>query len=634
MNLFSILSLFAFIAYIYIGFCTLKLEMKPSIKRLYLLLCTALVIWSFSYAFVYVSAGDHGFWIKLSALGWCFFAALVLHLVLVITDNPVVGSKAVLFCMYIPACVFFYMSVFLFWPGAEPSKRVSDFFYIGDFIYNFTYYLLGIVLVHLWGRRSDSARERKQSRIIVLSSIIPFMLNLVTQSILPAAGITILPNIGQLYSLIMIIGVYYATVKYKLFTISSKLVIDEILAEMMDLIFILSPEGKITRVNNSTELMLGYSQQELLEKPLSYVLHEKNIADEILRPAGYADIRHYNELHCVKKNGELVPVNLSSSPVVDPLLKDVLGIILVGQDITVAKELEKEITQNREVEEQLRMSEERFSAAFNNHSAVMYLIDADTLRIHAANEAAQKFYGYTEKEFTGIKITDINMITDEEECAYIKQVLAKEQDTYFLKQRLASGEIRDVEVHASPIPNSKKEMIFSIVHDITERKKAEKYITYLAYHDSVTGLPNRKYFYERLQREIEDYERHRQQFAVLYADLDDFKLINDSYGHETGDYLLCEISNRLNGCIGEADIVSRIGGDEFTLLVHGVHNEEAARTLLDNIVAAVESPVIRDGREMSVRVSIGMSIYPHDGRDVATLIKKSDNKMYMMKRHK
>lgn len=253
------------------------------------------------------------------------------------------------------------------------------------------------------------------------------------------------------------------------------------------------------------------------------------------------------------------------------------------------------------------------------------------MRIFSANEAAQRFYGYTLEEFEGMKITSLNCKSDEDMKHTITQVLEHKLDLYCFKHRLANGEIRDVEIHAAPIPFINKQMIFSIVHDITERKKAEEYITYLAYHDSLTGLPNRKYFYERLAEEFEKAAQNHEMFAILYIDLDGFKKINDTYSHEVGDFLLCEIGTRMKGCIREGDTLARIGGDEFTLLVLDICNLNDAQMVAQRICECLQTPVIKDGKELKVSASIGISIFPDDGDNLDSLLYNADKKMYIMK---
>lgn len=165
MNLFSILSLFACAIYLSVGVHTFILDRKSEINKLFLFLCISMAVWSFAYSFVYIADTDHGIWIKISALGWCTFSAIILHLTLVFTENPVFNRPVQYALLYLPALVFLYMSVFLFRTDVKPPVIVSIFFYAGDFIYNFSYLLVSIVIIYKWGRKSHNTRRHKQADI-------------------------------------------------------------------------------------------------------------------------------------------------------------------------------------------------------------------------------------------------------------------------------------------------------------------------------------------------------------------------------------------------------------------------------------------------------------------------------------
>lgn len=334
MNLFSVMSLFAFVIYLYMGIYTYLLERNSKMNRLFLYFCLSMAVWSFGYAFVYPSNIDNGIWIKISAVGWCTFCAIVLHSTLVFTKSPISNNQLALVLIYIPGFIFLYMSIFLFWPDSLPSKTVQDFFYTGNFLYIFCCLLSSIILVWKWGKRSDKVREKKQAHIITVTCTIPFLMDLIIQTLLPGFGIILHPPIGQIYCLIMMFGIYYASIRYRLFGISSNLLIEEILTEAMDLIILVSPEGRIAKVNNRTEQLLGYRKKELINENVEIIFNETHIIDDIFGNYNLSKIYRYNELNCIKKDGGLIPVSISCSPIIDHRLKDLLAVVIVGQDIT------------------------------------------------------------------------------------------------------------------------------------------------------------------------------------------------------------------------------------------------------------------------------------------------------------
>ncbi len=179
-----------------------------------------------------------------------------------------------------------------------------------------------------------------------------------------------------------------------------------------------------------------------------------------------------------------------------------------------------------------------------------------------------------------------------------------------------------------------KEGIFftGIVRDITERKRAEATIKELAYHDSLTGLPNRMLFNDRLTLELAHAHRNRQKFAVMMLDLDHFKDINDTLGHSVGDQLLQAVGHRLIGLLRKNDTVARMGGDEFLLLLPEIARVEAATKIAHKILKAVREPFVLDGNTLQISTSIGIATYPKDGKDGDTLMTHADNAMYRAKK--
>ena len=167
--------------------------------------------------------------------------------------------------------------------------------------------------------------------------------------------------------------------------------------------------------------------------------------------------------------------------------------------------------------------------------------------------------------------------------------------------------------------------------DITERRQAETRLAYMANYDSVTGLPNRHLLRERLDRAIKHEARSHRHLAIMFLDLDNFKSINDTLGHDVGDRVLQVVANRLLACLRESDTVARIGGDEFTVLVEDMTTMESIAALAQQIIDSLSLPFPLDGREMFCTVSVGIAIYPDDSESLDGLMKSADSAMYRAK---
>lgn len=170
-----------------------------------------------------------------------------------------------------------------------------------------------------------------------------------------------------------------------------------------------------------------------------------------------------------------------------------------------------------------------------------------------------------------------------------------------------------------------------IIVDVTQRKQFEDKLEYQANHDGLTGLPSRNLMQDRLGQLIAASNRHPQPVAVLFLDLDQFKFVNDSLGHRSGDELLKEVASRLKTCIREGDTLARYGGDEFVLLLPGLESREEISLLASRILDSIEQPVEIQGHRLRTSVSIGACVFPSDGRDVEALLKNADAAMYRAK---
>jgi diguanylate cyclase (GGDEF)-like protein/PAS domain S-box-containing protein len=169
---------------------------------------------------------------------------------------------------------------------------------------------------------------------------------------------------------------------------------------------------------------------------------------------------------------------------------------------------------------------------------------------------------------------------------------------------------------------------YGVAKDVTERKKATELILYQAYHDLLTGLANRKLFRDRLEIAIAQARRYKHTLALMFLDLDRFKVVNDTLGHVIGDHLLIEVATRLQNCLREGDTLARQGGDEFTLLLPQIDGKDAAISAADKIIKACAEPFYIEDHELYVPMSIGVALYPENGENIDTLIKNADIAMY------
>jgi len=341
-SLFSALSLFSVFIYMYIGLYTFRQDTKSTIHRFFLLLCTSYAIWSFAYAFAYIANNKYVFslWNKISAIGWCSFSAISLYLVLLITENKVIKKRIVRILIFSPAVLFLYMSVFLFGEGINTPPLVTYIFYFGDFSYNFIFLLISIIVLFVWGLKSDSKRIKKQSNILVLTSIIPFCLNLLTQTIIPLLGVKNFPLMGQLYSVIMIIGTYIVITKYKFLRLPEKFLFEEVGTRMLDMVILLNEKHEIIRISNHTLNLLNFEEYELLNKNINYLFDENNNKTIDIGNIEKSE-QKYNDIEIIGKYGEKTPTNITFLPIYGEKIHDFLGSVVLMQDISTEYQLRR-----------------------------------------------------------------------------------------------------------------------------------------------------------------------------------------------------------------------------------------------------------------------------------------------------
>jgi len=185
----------------------------------------------------------------------------------------------------------------------------------------------------------------------------------------------------------------------------------------------------------------------------------------------------------------------------------------------------------------------------------------------------------------------------------------------------------------APIWNAHGELtnFIAIKEDITERKMLQEKLNHMAHHDELTGLPKRALFFDRIGQALAHAKRIDTGFALMFVDLDSFKDINDTYGHDCGDLLLQETARRLEGCIRDSDTVARMGGDEFAVMLLDVATPGQIHQVADKMLALIAAPFLLKGAECHVGVSIGISIFPQDGDAVDTLLNMADMAMYRVK---
>ncbi len=284
-----------------------------------------------------------------------------------------------------------------------------------------------------------------------------------------------------------------------------------------------------------------------------------------------------------------------------------------------------------------------FRQMFERHAAVMLLIDPEARIIVDANFAAAHFYGYPREVMRGMPVSRINAQPESEISSQRELAMRGEKSSFVFSHRLADDAIRIVEVQISTINYKGKKLFFSIVHDITERKRAEELIRELAFHDALTELPNRRLLNDRLLQTMAASKRSGSYAALMLLDLDSFKPFNDKYGHAFGDRVLVAFAKRLKSCMREIDTLARFGGDEFVVILGQLAEDRddslsLVKAIAEKIRARMAEPYVlevdegeRGPVEYACATSIGVVVF--HGCEIAAevILRRADEAMYSAK---
>ncbi len=268
-------------------------------------------------------------------------------------------------------------------------------------------------------------------------------------------------------------------------------------------------------------------------------------------------------------------------------------------------------------------------------------VDKD-MRISFINPAALKMLGFThQEEVIGKKFHEVFKVslagTDDftlDCCPFLKSSTQTSSFHYDeLRLLRKDGTSFPIDCRATPIfEGSKVTGGVLVFQDVTERQQAAELIRYMADHDSLTDLPNRNYFNERLPQAISLAKRQGRMICLLFIDLDRFKPINDKYGHSVGDLVLLQVAERLKKMLRVSDSVCRLGGDEFVILLESTKSVEGAKNVAQKTIELLNEPIEAEGHLCSIGASIGISIYPQDCHDAKTMLQNADIAMYEAKK--
>ncbi len=371
-------------------------------------------------------------------------------------------------------------------------------------------------------------------------------------------------------------------------------------------------------VNKNACNQIGYTKEELLNLRIEDVdigcsveEHVKSIMK--LKKSESAVFETKNR----RKDGTIIDVEISSR-------------IINYSGKSVIQSFVRNITERKRIEEKLQVA----AMVINGASEGIAVTDKKAI-VESVNPAFTCITGYEPEEVIGKSIRTLK--SDRHDRKFYKNmwdsIINDDGWEGEIWNRRKSGEafLEHITITAIKDSDGSTTKYACIFQDITDKRRSEDEIEYKAYHDALTGLPNRQLFMDRLTQAIARAKRSGSKFAILFLDLDGFKHINDNLGHDVGDLLLRGVSVRLVGCAREEDTVSRLGGDEFTIIVEDIQSTHEASEIARRTVESLAEPFMHDGDSLFVSTSVGIALFPDNGSTTEELLKSADLAMYSVK---
>ena len=393
-----------------------------------------------------------------------------------------------------------------------------------------------------------------------------------------------------------------------------------ILRDMQDTFYRTDAQGHLVRISPSVEKLLGYAVEELLGKSVILLCHDVRDCRRLLslmKEKG-GNIRDY-EIRLQHKNGAVSWVAINAHYYCDAHGRPI-GIEGTARDINSRKKIEAQMY--------------KLSSALQQSADAAMITDPQGI-IEYVNPAFEKMTGYRQDELIG-KRTNI-FRSGKQGAGFYRQLWqtilnGKVYREVFVNHR-KDGNAYYEEKTITPLKDERGVITHFVAtgKDVTSRVHKHKRLRFMAHHDVLTELPNRASFMVILKKSIARAHLHSRHVAVMFLDMDCFKDINDSLGHDAGDQLLKAYALRLQGAVREVDIVARLGGDEFAILLDDMADVNNISHIASKIVTAISPPVVVEGREILLTVSIGISIFPEDGGNAQELLKNADIAMYRAK---
>ena len=423
----------------------------------------------------------------------------------------------------------------------------------------------------------------------------------------------------------------------------SKLNVEEVLNYLPDPILVIDTLGNIQFHNDSFSTLLGYTPEEFNGKNIiNYLVDDSVFENCMLELQNHQSCLDQSTVFLAKNKKHITTtknvklINIEDEKFIFVNIRDISYIDQINYELNSSKrELEerskKLVTLLDDHKKQIMQKQLQLDEIVNIIDEIIWYIDERTMEVMYVSDAVEKIFGQSKEVFLKNPSLWMNLVLEEDKNSvmhFFSTLHPSESNTVDFRIQREDGEMRWLSSTVTHHPSS--DFFIGVTRDVTREKKAQEDIEFMAYHDVLTSLPNRSFLKDEINRLLKKAEVISQEFAVLFLDLDNFKYINDSMGHDIGDELLIEIANKLKHTIGKKGVCTRFGGDEFVILMP-MQNTMDISIKAQEIIDSLNTPYKLEEHEFFVSSSIGISLYPVDAKTATELIKSADTAMYAAK---
>ena len=423
---------------------------------------------------------------------------------------------------------------------------------------------------------------------------------------------------------------------------------------LVDMICMVDKEGNYVYVNAASMEVLGYTPAEMLGRNMLEFMHpddRERTLDHVLHVMAGKQHNDFANRY-IHKNGQVVELMWSARWSEEDGVR-----LAVARDVTKSKRIARRQEAIYRVSEAAQLSEDLPTLLRAVHYTVQKLLPSDRFIVALSMPGSDEvwfpfFYDRGERAQEPIKLRDGTRLSeviragkgviansDSRMCEVEESVSTnKKRDWIGAPMASTSGLIGAVVMQRSASAHGYRDEDLELLQFVAtqlasaiERKRQEEKLMHMAHHDSLTKLPNRALFRDRVEMALSRARRGKEMLAILFLDLRDFKNVNDELGHVAGDAVLAKTGQRLIAVLRESDTVARLGGDEFTVLATNIHNRGDVEIVADKLRKAVAEPLQVDGEMLSLKVDVGAALYPDDGGDFEALLRSADTGMYHAK---